>query len=223
MKKRFLLLGLAVAGLTAVVLTSCAGSPSGTTTSRVQLNIVITDYQGAAIGSAIPDWVEAAINGDLETLKMIPRFQGKIPLVDWGNGQNLDLLRSWVSNFNVQAGVSRRIRNYMEAEFGGKQLGSKDTPENRNFLSELVTSFSHAQYSGVAKEMDYWVKIRFIDNGREEYRYYVVYSIAEQDLQHQIDLAMGRISAATREQQEIKNDVETGIRQARFNSIQQAN
>ena len=232
MKNRFFLFSLAVTGLITIVLIGCGSAPAGTgsgsaAASRNQtIERIRVDYQGAAIGSDVPEWVEAAVNRDEERLKRIPRFQGKIVFIDEGQGQNLDLLRSWVNNFNMQAGLSRRIRTYVEAEFGGKQLGSKDTPENQNFLSEMVTNISNAQFSGLAKEMDYWIKLRIVDRGKrtetEQYYYYVVYSMTEADYRYQIDRAMGRISAATREQQEIKNDVETAIRQARFNSIQQA-
>ena len=227
---------LLTAAVIVMLVTACGSTPAAGTgpgsgspppTQSSQVEFIRTDYQGAAIGSNIPDWVEAAINGDLETIKRIPRFNGKVPIVDWGNGQNLDLLRSWVNNFNVSAGISRRISTYVEAEFGGTQLGTKDTQENRNFLREVVATLSSAEFSGLAREMDYWVKLRIVDHAKgtqtEEYRYFVVFSIPEDVLQYQIDVAMGKISAQTQEQQEIKNDVEEAMKRARFNSIQQSN
>jgi len=75
--------------------------------------------------------------------------------------------------------------------------------------------------------MDYWIKLRIVDRGKgtqtEEYRYYVVYSIPEDILQRQIDIALGKIPAKNKEQQEIKKDVENAMKSARFNKIQQAN
>jgi len=235
MKKRVSLLCAAIGAIVVVVFSACGSSPAGTGSGSGspppeqsnQVQFIRVDYQGAAIGSDIPEWVELALNGDLATIKKMPRFSGKEPIVDWGNGQNLDLVRSFVNNFNVSAGVSRRITTYVEAEFGGKQLGSKDSPANRNFVEEIVASFSNAEFSGLAREMDYWVKLRIVDRGKgtqtEEYRYYVVYSIPEDILQHQIDVALGRVTAKNQEQQEIKTDVENAIRSARFNKIQQAN
>jgi hypothetical protein len=234
MKKHFFLLCLAVAVITATVLTGCKsapnagtgqGSASATPAKSQAVQFVRIDYQGAAIGSEVPTWVDLAINRKLEEIKKIQRFEGKVPFIEEGSGQNLDLLRSWVNNFNAQAGVSRRIVNYVEAQFGGALTGNKDTPENQNFLKEIIASLSSAQFSGLAKEMDYWIKLRIIDNSkgteREEYRYYVIYSMAEADLQYQIDRAMGRISAKNQEQRELKNDVEEALKQVRFNSIQQ--
>jgi hypothetical protein len=235
MKKHVSLLCMAIGAIAVAVLTACGSTPSGTGSGSGspppeqsnQVQFIRIDYQGAAIGSNVPEWVEAAVNSDLDTIKKMPRFKGKEPIVDWGNGQNLDLLRSFVNNFNVAAGVSRRITTYVEAEFGGSQLGSKDSPDNRNFVKEIVGSFSNAEFSGLAREMDYWIKLRIVDRGKgtqtEEYRYYVVYSIPEDILQHQIDAALGRVSAKNQEQQEIKRDVENAMKSARFNKIQQAN
>jgi uncharacterized protein (UPF0335 family) len=234
MKRHFFLLCLAAAVVAAMVFTGCKSSaPPGTgqgsgSAAPVQsqaVQYVRIDYQGAAIGSDIPTWVESAVNSDLEAIKRISRFQGRVPFVDYGSGQNLDLLRSWVNNFNIQAGVSRRITNYVEAQFGGALTGNKDTPENQNYIKEIIASLSSTQFSGLAKEMDYWIKLRIIDNSKktesEEYRYYVVYSMAETDLQYQIDMAIGKITAETQEKKELKNDVENAMKQVRFNSIQQ--
>jgi hypothetical protein len=236
MKNRVFLLFTAI--VVAAVLTACGSAPSANSASSGSdssssskpsnpIQRITVDYQGAAIGSDIPAWVEAAVNSDLDTIKKMPRFKDKEPIVDWGSGQNLDLVRSFVNNFNVAGGVSRRITTYVEAEFGGAQLGSKDSPENRNFVKEIVASFSNAEFSGLAREMDYWVKLRVIDRGKgtetEDYRYYVVFSIPEDILQHQIDVAMGKVSAKNQEQQEIKKDVEAAMKSARFNKIQQVN
>jgi hypothetical protein len=234
MKKHFFLLCLAAAIVAAMVFTGCKssaplgtgqGSGSAAPVQSQSVQHVRIDYQGAVIGSDVPAWVESAVNSDLEAIKRIPRFQGRVPFVDYGSGQNLDLLRSWVNNFNIQAGVSRRIANYVEARFGSELEGNKDTPENQNYIKEIIASFSNTRFSGLAKEMDYWIKLRIIDNSKktvtEEYRYYVVYSMAEADLQYQIDMAMGKIPAVTQEQKEIKNDVENAMKQVLFNSIQQ--
>jgi hypothetical protein len=216
-----------------MVFASCAtssgtGSGSGDPAPQPAKNIerIRVDYKGAAIGSEVPSWLEAAVDNDLETIKKEPRFKGKVPIVDYGTGQNLDLLRSWVNNFNVQAAVARRIKNYVEAEFGGKQLGDKDTAENRSFLEETVATISKIEINGLSQEMDYWIKLRTKDNDKgtetEQYYYYVIYSIAEEDLNYQIAQAMGKISAKTKDQEEIKADVEDALLRARYNSIQAA-
>ena len=201
MKKRNVLLCLAFVTMCVMVLavTACGSTRAGTgpgsgappPKQAPKIERIIVDYQGAAIGSDIPTWVEAAVNRDIETIKKIPRFKGKVPFISEGSGKNLDLLRSWVNNFDMQASVSRMISNYVEAKFGGEQLGNKNSPENINFVKEIVTTFSNVKINGLGKEMDYWIKLRVkdLDKGTEteDYRYYVVYSMSEEALQHQIE------------------------------------
>jgi hypothetical protein len=225
--------GFAAAALTLLALAACGSSPSGKRTANAAapaqaktIERVYVDYKGAVTGSDIPDWVEAAVDDDQEAIGRISRFKGKAPIIDYAQGQNLDLLRSWVNNFNAQAAVSRRISNYVEANFGGVQLGDKDTAENRAFIKDVVATCSNVRFNGLAREMDYWVKLRTIDRGRgtetEAYTYYVVYSISEDDLRSQIDAAMGKVTAKTKDQQELKSEIESAMKNAAFNSIQAA-
>lgn len=215
---------------------ACAGTPapapkgtgegSGDPPPRQSETIerIRVDYKGAAIGADIPEWVEAAVNSDYDALSRLSRFQGRVPVISYGSGQNLDLLQSWVNNFNIQAQVARQISNYVEANFGGEQLGSKDTPTNRQFIKEIVTTFSTVTINGLSKDLDYWVLLRTIDHGKgtetEQYNYYVVYSIAQEDLDYQIAQAMGRITAADREQEELRGEVEEAMKRTALRGIE---
>jgi hypothetical protein len=223
------------------VLVSCAGSPekggpaavtiegTGADVPKTANNIerIRVDYQGAVTGSEIPAWVQAAIDFDTESLQKLPGFEGKIAIVDYGVGQNRELLRSMVNNFNIQASVARRISNYVEANFGGEQLGDKNTAENKSFVEEVVATFSKVTISGLAKEKEYWVKLRTIDRDKktdsEQYYYYVLYSIPEQVLNEQITRAMTNIPAKTKDQEEIRSSVEEAMKRAAYNSIEEGN
>jgi hypothetical protein len=236
MKKKivsgFTVVEFAAPVMAALLVAACAGAPKGVgagsgspppaqpkTIERIRV-----DYKGAAIGSEIPSWVEAAIDNNYDAIARLSRFDGRVPVVNYGTGQNLDLLRSWVNNFNIQAQVARQIATYVEANFGGEQLGSKDSPENRQFLKEVVATFSNATINGLSQDLDYWVLLRTIDHGKgteiEQYYYYVVYSIGKEELDYQIAQAMGKITAANQEQEELKVDVEAAMKQAALRSIE---
>jgi hypothetical protein len=220
-----------------LVLVSCASSGGNAAPQRPieaaapprqaeNIERVILDYKGADLGAQIPDWVYLANDDNYDTIIKLSRFKGKIPIINSGTGKNLDMLRSWVNNFNVQAEVSRRISNMVDAKFSGGQLGSKDTPENISFIKEIVATFSQTEINGLAKEMDFWSKLRIIDHGKEteeeHYTYYVVYSISEDDLNYQIAQAMGKIAAKNQEQADLKTEVEDAMKQVAFRGIQAA-
>jgi hypothetical protein len=192
-------------------------------TSVVNVERIRVDYQGAVTGAEIPAWVQAVIDADLIALQKLPGLEDKVAIVDYGIGQNLDLLRSQVNNFNIQASVARRISNYVEANFGGEQLGDKNSAENRDFVEEVVAAFSRVEINGLARVEDYWIKLRTIDRGKktesEQYYYYVFYSISGQDLNEQIARAMNSVSAKTRDQEEIRADVEDAIVSRTLHSV----
>jgi hypothetical protein len=229
--------GLRVVGFTtlvtaALLCAACATTPAGTgegsgarpPAQAKTIERVILDYKGAAIGADIPNWVEAAIDNDYDAIARLSRFQGRVPFINYGSGQNLDLLRSWVNNFSIQAQLARQISNYVEANFGGEQLGDKDKPENRQFVKEIVATFSAVTINGFSQDLDYWTLLRTIDHGNgtqnEQYNYYVVYSIVKEDLDYQIAQAMGRITAANQEQEELKTEVEDAMKGAALRGIQ---
>lgn len=230
MKKIFAFFFPALAGTAAALLLSCAGAPAGQGTlapaqgPRIQTNSVIVDYQGAAVGAPIPEWVTLATTGDTGAFSGQERFEGKAPFVFSNQGQNLDMLRSWVNNFSAQGEVSRRIETHVDARFGAGQIGEgKDSPENQQYIRDVAANASNTTFSGLAKEMDYWIKNRNTETGTETYSYYVVYSMPEENLQAFIDEVMGKTPARTQEQEELKRDIAASMKRATFDSAQQTN
>jgi hypothetical protein len=174
---------------------------------------VRVDYQDAGTGVEIPPWVRAAIDVDPDALQALPGFEDKIPIVDYGVGPDLELLRTQVNNFNMQDSVARRIGNYVEAQFGGDWLGDNDTAENRNFVEGVINGFSRIEIRGLTREEEYWIKLRFADRD-EQYYYYVLYSIPELALNEAIARVINNMSAGTRDQEEILANVEETMRRA---------
>jgi hypothetical protein len=201
------------------------GTGSDAPTDAANVERLRVDYQGAPTGSPIPEWVQAAIDFDTTALQKLPDFEGKVAIVDYGVGQNLDSLRSYLNGFVIQASVARRISNYVQANFGGEQLGDKNSAENRSFVEEIVATFSNVEINGLAKEKEYWIKLRTIDRGRktesDQIYLYVLYSIPEQLLNEQIARAMNNVPAKTRDQEEIRANVEDAMKRVAYNSVEE--
>ena len=201
----------------ACLLMGCASASKQHVKQAKEIERVIVDYKGAALGTEVPSWVEAVVNDDYVALQSLPEFKDKdkIPVVAVERGKNLDLLKSWGNNFSAQAQVSRAIQNKVSAEFGGTQEGDKNAEEATSFIKELVATFSNTKISGLKKERDYWVKMKIRDNHNktesEQYEYYVLYSIGNKDLQYQIDVALGKVSAQNQVQRELKTEVKDAL------------
>ena len=99
--------------------------------------------------------------------------------------------------------------------------------ENANFIKELVATFSNTKISGLKKERDYWVKMKIRDNynktEEQQYEYYVLYSISNKDLQHQIDVALGKVAAQTQVQKEMKNEVKDALAKLKSEDLSTSN
>ncbi len=203
------------------MLASCASKPE-TEESKPKVSKTVEremiDWKGASIGSELPDWIYSAVDNDVLALSTLPQFENKIIYFAEDQGQNLDLLKSWVNNFNVQASFSRELSNFVIAKFGGEQNGSKNEDEVQMYLNELVASCSKAEINGLGKKLDYWVKTRYIDKEldsvKDVYQYFVVFAIDKDDFRLQMDRVLGKIEAKTEAQKKLKADVKLAIEEA---------
>lgn len=214
-KAFFVLVGL-------VLLVGCASTPELATSAappvskRVEREMI--DWKSASIGGEIPEWVYAAADNDQVALSALPQFEGKLIFFAEDQGKNLDLLKSWVNNFNVQAALSRQLSNFVIAKFGGEQSGDKNSEEVQMYLNELVSACSKAEINGLAKELDFWVKTRYADSDMDTiddiYQYFVVYAMDKEDFRLQLDRALGKVEAKTQAQQEMKENVLSAVVEA---------
>ncbi|MBO5137529.1 MAG: hypothetical protein J6B81_03410 [Spirochaetaceae bacterium] len=205
-----------------VLLVGCASTPEPATSAappvskRVEREMI--DWKSASIGGEIPEWVYAAADNDQVALSALPQFEGKLIFFAEDQGKNLDLLKSWVNNFNVQAALSRQLSNFVIAKFGGEQSGDKNSEEVQMYLNELVSACSKAEINGLAKELDFWVKTRYADSDMDTiddvYQYFVVYAMDKEDFRLQLDRALGKVEAKTQAQQEMKENVLSAVVEA---------
>ena len=203
------------------MLASCASKPE-TEESKPKVSKSVKtemiDWKGASIGSELPDWIYSAVDNDVLALSTLPQFENKIIYFAEDQGQNLDLLKSWVNNFNVQASFSRELSNFVIAKFGGEQNGSKNEEEVQMYLNELVSACSKAEINGLSKELDFWVKTRYADKDMDTindiYQYFVVYAMDKEDFRLQLDRALGKVEAKTQSQKELKENVLSAVVEA---------
>lgn len=228
MKKGLLITVLAAA----IVFIACQSNPKTQSTSELYAPSELApevpkasknvwepiDDKGASMGVSTPAWITAALLNDITALKKEPRFEGKTLFVFDGYGQDLDLTRSWVNNFNASGEISRQISTKVNGKFEGGLKGTSNTNKLQK-LEEVVATLSRTQVSGLAREMDWWTLSRNRDTRQEQYRYIVVYSIDKDVLQHQIDVALGKVSAKAAEEKELLDDMHKALSELEFDEI----
>lgn len=176
--------------------------------NEVKSGAQIIDWQGSELGRAVPEWVYAVNDSDKAAIAKLPEMEGKIPFSVTGTGKERDLLKIWVDTNDASAELSKLIQENVTATAETGTRGNKDADDGaaKKMAQAITTVFSNTQFSGFAKERDFWTQVRRLD-GETEYRYYVLYSIDRENLSRQIDVALGKISVENEKEQELLNDM----------------
>ena len=203
----------------------CASSSTSEPTSvqapapAKHIERVMLDWKGASIGSEIPGWVYDAVEEDYTSLSKLPQLSKKKIICAEAKGKNLDLLKSWVNNFDVQATFSKSISNFVNNNFGGELSGSKDSAVSKNYLDEITSTFSKTEINGLSKELDFWVQTRIIDHDKDtmtdSYEYFVVYAIDQKDFEYQVSEALGLVDAENEAEEELKERVRNAMNEVK--------
>jgi hypothetical protein len=208
--------------LAALLVSACSSSPqpaqiSATEApSTIQRDKVTIDFRGAGLGGQIPEWVLWAADADQNNqLADLPRLKGKIAIPFSSSGQNLDLLQAWV-NLEAQGEAATRIKNTVRVEGGRALEGDKNTAGAKSAVDQFINNFSQATISGLGRELDFWIKERSKSSGEENFVYYVVYGITEENFNFLIEQALGKVQAETQEQKEMVNEIKDRMSRLRI-------
>lgn len=205
--------GLVLSTILLVLFVSCASNKVANNEPIISKKVTreMIDWKGASLNAEIPAWVYDAIEEDYQSLSKLPQLKNKKIIFAEGTGKDLDLLKSWVNNFDVQGTFSKSITNFVSAKFGAELSGSKDNSVSQNYLDELVSTISRTEINGLSKELDFWVLSRTNDSVKgtvtDQYEYFVVYAIDCSTLEYQIADALGAVEASTEAENEMKTKI----------------
>ena len=199
---------------------SCQSTSNAAVAVSKSVEREMIDWKGASVGSEIPSWVVDAVDQNYKAISQLPQFENKLVFFAEDQGKNLDMLKSWVNNFNIQGAFSKSVSNFVISKFGGEQAGSKNDETSESFLKEITSTYSKTEINGLSKELDYWVKTRYIDHDKKTsediYQYFVVYAIDKNDLKLQLDRALGLVEAKEESQKKLKVEVSAAIDEVQF-------
>ena len=199
---------------------SCQSTSNASVAVSKSVEREMIDWKGASVGSEIPSWVVDAVDQNYKAISQLPQFENKLVFFAEDQGKNLDMLKSWVNNFNIQGSFSKSVSNFVISKFGGEQAGSKADETSESFLKEITSTYSKTEINGLSKELDYWVKTRYIDHDKKTsediYQYFVVYAIDKNELKLQLDRALGLVEAKEESQKKLKVEVSAAIDEVQF-------
>ncbi|MBO4532334.1 MAG: hypothetical protein J5726_01360 [Treponema sp.] len=162
----------------------------------------IIDYQGLALGSQIPDWVIAIGDGSQKKVRRsldIPN--SKQIFILQNKGTDLDYVQIWTDQVDARAeiasSIEQTIAQTVQSEISVQDAGMQVDEKSAKIYSATMTNVT---VNGLVKECYYWIKTRtpqidsknpkVVKDYKEEYTYYVVYTIDKDLYERQLKQAM---------------------------------
>ena len=179
-------------------LASCASAPVEKPVEKVNVSIKtpakqILDHKGALTGGDIPLWVNQDV-GEIETdakYKDMYAFRGE---ATGGSEQSAKLI---ASRLDADTQIARMISLRVQNMFSGAQVGDDKTIET--YMENVVKSLADAKISGWREAGSWWVQYEYTATNKQEYRYYLLYTIPKDAVKKLIDAAIAGQPAETKD------------------------
>ena len=162
----------------------------------------VIDYQGLALGSAVPEWVIAIGDGsERRVRKSLDIPNSKQIFILQNKGNDLDFLKAWTDQVDaraeIAASVEQTIAQTVQSEMEVRQADSQQKAKAAKIYSATMTNVT---LNGLSKEDYYWIKTRtpkvdvktpkLATDYNYEYTYYVVYTLDKDLYERQVLQAM---------------------------------
>ena len=162
-----------------------------------------------ALGSSIPGWVEAVLEGDNKGISKslkIDLSESQI-FVFTNQGDDLEFLKTWTDQVDVQRQVansfSMAVGQSANAVFQGSASGSET--KRQQAIDQTVKALSAMEINGLLKEAQYWMQFRKPKTGvkitkkstdadfETYYEYYVVFTMNRRVYDTQLQAALNGV------------------------------
>ena len=175
---------------------------------QAKMKIEIMNRPGMALGTEIPKWVEAVLEGDNKTIAKSLKIDLKeYQIFVFSNqGTDLEFLKTWTDQVDVQRQVansfSMAVGQSANAVFQGT---SGDENKKKMAIDQTIKALSAMEINGLLKESQYWIQFRKPKQGVKitkkspdssydyYYEYYVVFTMDRDIYDAQLDAALNGI------------------------------
>lgn len=220
MKK--MIMKVAVCATLIAVVTGCASTTvkgsgiKGNSAKMATTKSKIVDYQGAAFGSEIPQWVILISEGQYSNstlASVMPDMKDKKAFVTISQGDNLEFVKQWTDlvDIEVQVGdtMQRVVGKAVSASESAKakETGtSSDPTEVARKLNMYKEAVSAVEVNGLEKTASYWVEKEVGDkkDAKDIFEYYAVWTMSQDAYEKQLDAALKNVKDNTSEGEALK-------------------
>ena len=170
--------------------------------------IEIVNRPGIALGTEVPGWVVAVLEGDNKKIAKSLKFDlDEVQIFVFSNqGPDLEFLKTWTDQVDVQ----RQVANSFSVAVGQSanavfQGASGDQNKKQMAIDQTVKALSAMELNGLLKEAQYWMQFRKPKQGVKitkkstdadydfYYEYYVVFTMNRKVYEKQLAAALNGV------------------------------
>ena len=150
--------------ITIAIFATCMGTSAFAAKAKEQkVKIEIVNRPGMALGTEIPGWVEAVLEGDNKQIAKSLKIDTKESqiFVFSNQGDDLEFLKTWTDQVDVQ----RQVANSFSMAVGQSanavlQGSSGDESKMQRSIEQTVKALSAMEINGLMKEAQYWIQFK---------------------------------------------------------------
>lgn len=192
-----------------IISISCATKSKVVENKPASKKLTVIEDAGTLTGKEAPEWISMNKISDIKKL-----YPGKVPFIlEDLRGANLNLLKRRANTTTLNAQLSRVISTVI-LQSANDMLGGSESSADVDSFANSISAESKAKFSGFMQESEWWQRVEY--DGKEEYRYYVLYLI-DQDRFNRI------LSGTIRDASKVINEVGDNIAKALEDNIESVN
>lgn len=177
---------------------ACATKPVEQTPQNPTVSIKVPakqvlDHKGALTGGDIPLWV----NQDVGEIEQNPAYKDMYVFRGEATGGSEQSAKLIASRLDADTQIARMISLRVQNQFTGAQVGDDKAIET--YMENVVKSLADAKISGWREAGSWWVQYEYTATKKQEYRYYLLYTIPKDAVKKLIDDAIAGQPADTQD------------------------
>ncbi len=219
--------GTKIIAVAAIVACFGTGSVFAKKAKDQKVKIEIVNRPGMALGTDIPGWVEAVLEGDNKEIAKSLKIdlKEKQIFVFSNQGDDLEFLKTWTDQVDVQ----RQVANSFSIAVGQSanavlQGNSGSESAMQRSIDQTVKALSALELNGLLKDAQYWIQFKKPKQGVKitkkspdsafdyYYEYYVIFTMDRNIYDSQLEAALNGVEDNASETKLLKEALSENLR-----------
>ena len=186
----------------------CVTSVFAAKAKEQKVKIEVVNRPGLALGTDIPEWVVAVLEGDNKSIAKSLKIDLKDTqiFVFSNQGTDLEFLKTWTDQVDVQRQVANSFSMAVGQSANAVFQGSAgDENKRQQAIDQTVKALSAIEINGLSKDAQYWMQFKRPKQGLKVtkkspessydyyYEYYVIFTMPRAIYEAQLEAALNGI------------------------------